>query len=202
MVFEYIDESWIRCTVEVFDAILVYDPDLMIHLDYLDSNKDLVADPTLLIKSLYSSLFSADIINASDAVSIDLGGGNRALGTARNASSSLRARHEIVVSNDAKTQFDLGTGITVIKKFKRNTGSSLGNISIASNTNIPGVNTGFAFQVLEATNQLRVRIQDTTILQPLPSAWALDEYHWLAFTYDGTTVKMYWKSNLIRNLHI
>jgi hypothetical protein len=208
--FTYIDEAVIYCTNKVYVgfAPTSLNPNLFVWLDYNDSGKDLPSDPTLINQSIHSPNYVCSIINASDAFSVDKGGGNRAMVTANNASGSLRARHQMNVDATGISNWNSSNGITVISKFSLD--ALFSYVAVASNQDESGTS-GFRFTV-SSLGQLRTRIQDVNINSVSAGIVTAGEEIWLAMSYhdgvlntyrmspDGTTIPFEEVSNEVIDL--
>jgi len=182
--FTYIDEAVIHCINKVYSGFtpVTLNPNLFVWLNYADSSKDLPSDPTLINQSIHSPNYVCSIINASDAFSVDKGSGNRALVTANNASSALRARHEINVDGIGISNWNASNGITVIAKIS--VSALFSYVSIASNQDEGGTS-GFRF-TLASTGQFRTRIQDVNV-NSVSGTVAINTEMWVAMSFDPAT---------------
>jgi len=184
---EYINDSYVNAKIQ---SIIVGDPideSIFLLLNY-DENKDLSIDNTLINSSLYSEDVEPYVLNGGDASYTLVSGDDYDLETGGNAVASARARHEASVSISAKTDFELGTGITIIRGFKKSVGGE--GFSIASNNNSDGT-TGVRF-AMSSGGVITVRIN--AINATIASGFNNTDFFWFATTFDGTTTKVYRKS--------
>jgi hypothetical protein len=193
VMLQFIDSGLVTAKIKVFDnQEEPEDPTLFAWLDYNDSNKDLVADPTLINKSIYADDYVVQIFNPADASSVDLGSGNRALSTANNATGSLRARHQINVSSAGITAWDVTAGITVVARVKYGA-MPIGATAICSSTVEDG-GVGFRFYT-DQNLGLFVRLAPLPVaIRGVTAQLELDKFYEVAFTYDRTTLTIYARS--------
>jgi len=189
--FTILNPTTINAEIQVIDFETSLDPDLFVFLDYNDTNKDLVADPTLINQSIHASEFVATIDSPADAFSVDLGGGNRALATLNHTTTGgNNSRVTIAVSSEGQAEWDSEAGISVVTRVKYALFSV--NTSMCSNSNDTD-SSGFRFAT-GMNKQIVVRINGVTYVSG-NNILVENEFYELGFSYDRTTgLKVYYRS--------
>jgi hypothetical protein len=189
--FTILNPLTINAEIQVLDYSEPIDPLLFVWLDYNDTDKDLVADPTLINQSLYAADYVASIDNPSDAASIDLGSGNRALSTANHPTTAgSRAKHQVTVSVGGQEEWNPDGGISVTTRVKY--GSFPTTTSLCSNAN-EADNFGFRF-FTRSTANIGVKIGAVNY-ESGAGLLVADHYYDVGFSYNPSTgLKVYYRS--------
>jgi hypothetical protein len=184
--FTILNATKINAEIQVLDVEEPSDPTLFVWADYNDSNKDLVASPTIINNSIHSENYVFQILVPADATSIDLGSGKYALGTANHPTDfNLRSRHQVNVNSAGIASWNPEGGITVITRVKY--GDIPGNTSLAHNR--IDTNVGFRFHTGTVFG-LNVTLGSATI-RSVNSILSLNKFWDVAFTYDRVTLRIF-----------